>query len=379
MQVADFDFNLPAQYIADYPQPQRSACRLLSLDGNNDELHHGIFTDLLTRLNAGDLLVFNDTRVIPARLYGHKASGGRLEMLVERLLDNQRVLAHIRAAKAPKAGSQLLLGDDSGTYVSVTARVLARHHALFEVQFDDPRPVLTILQQIGHIPLPPYIKRPDELADRERYQTVYSQRPGAVAAPTAGLHFDPPLLQALRDKGIEMAFVTLHVGAGTFQPVRVSQVEQHKMHAEYAEVSAEVVQAVLACKARGNKVVAVGTTSVRSLESAAQAALATYMVNQPLTDPASLAQSAPLLAPFAADTRIFIYPGYRFRVIDGLITNFHLPQSTLLMLVCAFAGYRKVMHAYQQAIQHHYRFFSYGDAMYITYNPQAYQELTGDP
>ncbi|PWC21251.1 tRNA preQ1(34) S-adenosylmethionine ribosyltransferase-isomerase QueA [Brenneria roseae subsp. roseae] len=352
MRVADFSFELPESLIAHYPQAQRSGCRLLSLDGPTGNLTHGIFTDLLNKLDAGDLLVFNNTRVIPARLFGRKASGGRLEVLVERVLDERRVLAHVRASKAPKPGTELLLGDDE----SVRATMAARHDALFELHFDDARDVLTILNDIGHIPLPPYIHRPDEDADRELYQTVYSQRPGAVAAPTAGLHFDEPLLAALREKGVEMAFVTLHVGAGTFQPVRVETIEDHVMHAEYAEVPQDVVDAVLACKARGNRVIAVGTTSVRSLESAAQAS-----------------ENA-LIAPFFGDTRIFIYPGYHYQVIDALVTNFHLPESTLIMLVSAFAGYRNTLSAYRQAVEEQYRFFSYGDAMFITRNPMAEQE-----
>ncbi|VDY65487.1 S-adenosylmethionine:tRNA ribosyltransferase-isomerase [Shimwellia blattae] len=268
MRLSDFSFELPESLIAHYPQAQRSACRLLSLDGPTGALTHGVFTDLLDKLNPGDLLVFNNTRVIPARLFGRKASGGKIELLVERMLDDHRVLAHIRASKSPKPGAELLLGDDE----SIKATMVARHDALFEVRFDDQRSVLDILNQIGHMPLPPYIDRPDEDADRELYQTVYSKRPGAVAAPTAGLHFDEPLLAALRAKGVELAFVTLHVGAGTFQPVRVESIEEHVMHSEYAEVPQEVVDAVLACKARGNRVIAVGTTSVRSLESAAQAA-----------------------------------------------------------------------------------------------------------
>ncbi len=234
--------------------------------------------------------------------------------------------------------------------------MLARHGALFEVEFNDERPVLDILNSIGHMPLPPYIDRPDEDADRELYQTVYGTKPGAVAAPTAGLHFDDPLLEKLRAKGIEMAFVTLHVGAGTFQPVRVDSIEEHIMHSEYAEVPQDVVDAVLAAKARGNRVIAVGTTSVRSLESAAQAA------------------KNGLIEPFFADTQIFIYPGYQYKVIDALVTNFHLPESTLIMLVSAFAGYQHTMNAYKAAVEQKYRFFSYGDAMFITYNPQAISE-----
>ncbi len=356
MRVADFSFELPESLIARYPQASRSGCRLLSLNGPDGALTHGVFTDLLDKLNPGDLLVFNNTRVIPARVFGRKASGGKIEVLIERMLDDRRVLAHVRASKAPKAGAELLLGDDK----SVKATMFARHDTLFELHFDDPRPVLDILNDIGHMPLPPYIDRPDEESDRELYQTVYSERPGAVAAPTAGLHFDEPLLAALREKGIETAFVTLHVGAGTFQPVRVESIEDHIMHAEYAEVPQEVVDAVLACKARGKRVVAVGTTSVRSLESAAQAA------------------EHALIAPFFDDTKIFIYPGYRYQVIDALVTNFHLPESTLIMLVSAFAGYRNTLHAYQQAVAEQYRFFSYGDAMFITHNPQAVDERVGD-
>ncbi|QPI42112.1 MULTISPECIES: tRNA preQ1(34) S-adenosylmethionine ribosyltransferase-isomerase QueA [Pectobacterium] len=355
MRVADFSFELPESLIAHYPQAERSGCRLLSLDGPTGDLTHGVFTDLLDKLNPGDLLVFNNTRVIPARLFGRKVSGGKLEVLVERVLDDHRVLAHVRASKAPKPGTELLLGDDE----SVKATMAARHDALFELHFDDSRDVLSILNDIGHMPLPPYIDRPDEDADRELYQTVYSQRPGAVAAPTAGLHFDEPMLAALREKGIEMAFVTLHVGAGTFQPVRVDTIEDHIMHAEYAEVPQDVVDAVLACKARGNRVIAVGTTSVRSLESAAQAS-----------------QNAPI-EPFFGDTKIFIYPGYHYRIIDVLVTNFHLPESTLIMLVSAFAGYQNTMSAYRQAVSEQYRFFSYGDAMFITHNPMAEQEKVG--
>ena len=355
MRVTDFSFELPESLIAHYPMPERSSCRLLSLDGPTGALTHGTFTDLLDKLNPGDLLVFNNTRVIPARLFGRKASGGKIEVLVERMLDDKRILAHIRASKAPKPGAELLLGDDE----SINATMTARHGALFEVEFNDERSVLDILNSIGHMPLPPYIDRPDEDADRELYQTVYSERPGAVAAPTAGLHFDEPLMDALKAKGVEFAFVTLHVGAGTFQPVRVDTIEDHIMHAEYAEVPQDVVDAVLACKARGNKVVAVGTTSVRSLESAAKAS------------------EDALIAPFFGDTKIFIYPGYHYQVIDSLITNFHLPESTLIMLVSAFAGYKNTMNAYHQAVAEQYRFFSYGDAMFINRNPLAPQEVVG--
>ena len=355
MRVADFSFELPESLIARYPQTQRSGCRLLSLDGPSGELTHGIFTDLLDKLDAGDLLVFNNTRVIPARVFGRKVSGGKIEVLVERVLDSKRILAHVRASKSPKPGAELLLGDNE----NIKATMVARHDTLFELEFNEDRDVFILLEEIGHMPLPPYIDRPDEDADRELYQTVYSERLGAVAAPTAGLHFDQPLMDALKEKGVEFAFVTLHVGAGTFQPVRVDTIEDHVMHAEYAEVPQEVVDAVLACKARGKRVIAVGTTSVRSLESAAKAA------------------EDALIAPFFGDTKIFIYPGYDYQVIDALVTNFHLPESTLIMLVSAFAGYKNTMNAYHQAVAEQYRFFSYGDAMFINRNPLAPQEAVG--
>lgn len=352
MRVSDFAFKLPDELIAHYPLAKRSHCRLLSLNGSTGELAHGIFTDIVDKLESGDLLVFNNTQVIPARLYGRKMSGGKIEVLIERILGSHRVLAHIRASKAPKVGTELLLGDDE----SVKAIMLARHDTLFEIDFQDKRDVLAILNDIGHMPLPPYIDRPDEEVDRTLYQTVYGQRPGAVAAPTAGLHFDESLLAALQQKGVEMAFVTLHVGAGTFQPVRVENVAEHTMHAEYVEVSQLAVDAILACKARGKRVIAVGTTSIRSLESAA------------------CASKEGIIAPFFDNTRIFIYPGFHFQIVDALITNFHLPESTLIMLVSAFAGYQNTMNAYQQAIAEKYRFFSYGDAMFITHNPKAESE-----
>ncbi|MCT7655854.1 tRNA preQ1(34) S-adenosylmethionine ribosyltransferase-isomerase QueA [Oceanimonas sp. NS1] len=344
MQVQDFSFELPDELIARHPMPERTASRLLQLDGNTGNLVHGRFGDILDLINPGDLLVFNNTRVIPARLFGRKASGGKLEVLVERMLDDKRVLAHVRSSKSPKPGTELILEPD------VRATMVARHDALFEIEFNDDRSVLEILEAVGHMPLPPYIDRPDTDADKERYQTVYNEKPGAVAAPTAGLHFDEPLLNAIRAKGAELAFITPHVGAGTFQPVRVDNVLEHKMHAEYIEVPAEVVAQIEATQARGGRVIAVGTTSVRSLESAAQA---------------SLAKGEPL-APYYGDTDIFIYPGYRFQLVDAMVTNFHLPESTLIMLVSAFAGQDHIMEAYRQAVAERYRFFSYGDAMFIT-------------
>jgi S-adenosylmethionine:tRNA ribosyltransferase-isomerase len=340
MRVADFSFDLPDYLIARHPLAERHGSRLLVLDGPSGALAHRQFTDLLEYLRPGDLMVFNNTRVIPARVFGQKASGGKLEILVERVLDSHRVLAHVRSSKSPKPGSMIVL--DGGAEVEM----LARHDALFELRFADE--VLPLLERVGHMPLPPYIDRPDEGADRERYQTVYAERAGAVAAPTAGLHFDEPLLEKIRAMGVQSAFVTLHVGAGTFQPVRVDRLEDHHMHKEWLEVSQSVVDAVAACKARGGRVVAVGTTSVRSLESAARDGE---------------------LKPFSGDTDIFIFPGRPFHVVDALVTNFHLPESTLLMLVSAFAGYPEAMAAYAAAVENEYRFFSYGDAMFITRNP----------
>ncbi len=344
MQVSDFNFSLPDELIARYPKQDRTSSRLLQLSGNSGALTDRQFADVLDLVEPGDLMVFNNTRVIPARMYGQKVTGGKIEVLVERVLDEHSVLAHVRSSKAPKPGAQLIL---EGT---VNAEMVARHDALFELKFHDERHVLEVLDSIGHMPLPPYIDRPDEDSDKERYQTVYNAKPGAVAAPTAGLHFDDALLAKIKAKGVDFAFVTLHVGAGTFQPVRVDTITEHHMHSEYAEVSAEVVEKIAATKANGGRVIAVGTTSVRSLESAAQATMAK---GQPL-------------APFFEDTDIFIYPGYEFQLVDAMVTNFHLPESTLIMLVSAFAGYEHVMNAYQHAVSQQYRFFSYGDAMFVT-------------
>ncbi|MBE2898314.1 tRNA preQ1(34) S-adenosylmethionine ribosyltransferase-isomerase QueA [Pasteurellaceae bacterium 20609_3] len=357
MRVSDFDFSLPDELIARYPKPERTSSRLMCLDGITGAIEHRHFADVLDKINPGDLLVFNNTRVIPARLYGRKESGGKIEILLERLLSPTQCLAHVRASKSPKAGSVLVVGEDKlGEGAGIALRMTGREDALFELECDEP--LLDVLQRAGHIPLPPYIDRPDEALDQERYQTVYNKVPGAVAAPTAGLHFDKPLLDKLREKGVKMVFVTLHVGAGTFQPVRVDNIEDHHMHAEYVEVTQSAVDAILATKAAGKRVIAVGTTSVRSIESAAQAAKA--------------AGSTQLLEPFFSDTSIFLYPGKPFYVTDALITNFHLPQSTLVMLVSAFAGFRHTMAAYQSAVAERYRFFSYGDAMFITKNPDVH-------
>ena len=339
MNVSDFHFDLPDELIARYPLKERSASRLLSLDGLSGQTSHLKFTDLPALLQPGDLLVFNNTRVIPARLFGQKETGGKVEILVERLLGEKELLAHTRSSKSPKEGQRLLLED--GT----SLRMMAREDALFRFVYEGDEAFLDVLERIGHMPLPPYMEREDEQSDRERYQTVYAKEAGAVAAPTAGLHFDDVVLSALKAKGIEFAYVTLHVGAGTFQPVRVDKIEDHVMHSEIAHVPEETVKAVNEARARGGRVVAVGTTSVRSLESASRAGR---------------------LQEFRGDTDIFIYPGYRFQTVDAMITNFHLPESTLIMLVSAFAGYNNIMSAYREAVEQKYRFFSYGDAMFLT-------------
>ncbi len=338
MRRSDFDYQLPQHLIAQRPLPERGASRLLVLDGETGAVTDRQFADIADYLQAGDVLVFNDTRVIPARVFGRKASGGKVEVLVERVLDDHNVLAHVRASKSPKPGGRLVLDGD------VDVEVVSRQDDLFELRFDNPRSVFEILEQVGHIPLPPYIERPDESADHERYQTVFANRPGAVAAPTAGLHFDETLLDQLRAKGVKTVFVTLHVGAGTFQPVRANELKDHRMHAEYVEVNQQAVDVINKARAAGSRVVAVGTTSVRSLESAAQSGK---------------------LKPFSGETRLFITPGYTFKAIDVLITNFHLPESTLLMLVSALGGYEHVMAAYRHAVEQEYRFFSYGDAMLV--------------
>ncbi|WKD51585.1 tRNA preQ1(34) S-adenosylmethionine ribosyltransferase-isomerase QueA [Microbulbifer spongiae] len=355
MQRQDFDFHLPDTLIARVPTQARRGSRLLCLDGPEGTIAHRRFPDILQQVNAGDLVVFNDTRVIPARLFARKETGGKLEILVERVLNRGQAQAHVRASKSPRPGTGILLDD--GTRIEVTGRC----GALFELAFPAEEGVLGVLERLGHMPLPPYIDREDDARDRERYQTVYSRHAGAVAAPTAGLHFDEALIGALRDKGVEIAFVTLHVGAGTFQPVRVDNIREHQMHSEVLHVPERVVEAVARCRARDGSVIAVGTTSVRALESAARCGELTAMVGE---------------------TDIFIYPGYEFRVVDKLVTNFHLPESTLLMLVCAFAGYQHTMAAYRAAVAEGYRFFSYGDAMLISRNPNARGEtvapVTGD-
>lgn len=335
--IKDYLYDLPTELIAQEPLAERSASRLLSLTDRPGDYRDMHFAELNQLLRRGDLLVLNDTRVLPARLFGKKASGGKLEILLERTLDSERALVQIKSSKSPKLGSVLTLDGGLG------ARVVGREDTFFVLEFDGP--VDRILQVHGHVPLPPYIDRPDQLVDRERYQTVYARVPGAAAAPTAGLHFDRPLLRALEESGIEMAQLTLHVGAGTFQPVRQAQLDTGRLHPEFVEVSNAVCQAVAAAKSRGGRVVAVGTTVARALETAAQSGR---------------------VQPYRGDTDLFIRAGFSFVVVDAMITNFHLPGSSLLMLVCAFRDRREVLEAYAHAVRKGFRFFSYGDAMFLT-------------
>lgn len=338
MKLSDFDYELPAHLIAQTPLPERSASRLLQVDKKTGQRQHLGLRDLPDLLREHDLLVFNNTRVIPARLWGVKAkTGGRVEVLIERVLGPQQALAQIKASKSPLPGTELYLAEAFSVIVG------DRQDDLFYVQF--PSDVFALLEQYGHLPLPPYISRAANLDDQARYQTVFAEVRGAVAAPTAGLHFDEALLTAIAARGVRTTTITLHVGAGTFQPIRVEPIEEHVMHAEWIQVTQHTCDAVAACRAAGGRVIAVGTTVLRALESAVS-------VN-----------GQHLIKPYEGETRIFIYPGYTFQCVDALLTNFHLPKSSLLLLVSAFAGKETIANAYREAILEKYRFFSYGDAM----------------
>jgi S-adenosylmethionine:tRNA ribosyltransferase-isomerase len=338
LRRADYHYDLPLYLIAQEPPAVRSGSRMLCLDPLRDSQ----IVDLPRLLEPNDLLVFNDTRVIPARLYGEKDTGGKVEILVERLLTGCDLLAQVRASKPPRSGTLLKVEGVAERFV-----VEGRDGEFYRLRLEGGGAVMPVLERAGHMPLPPYIQRPDSAADRARYQTLFAREPGAVAAPTAGLHFDEPLLAAIRARGVETGFVTLHVGAGTFQPVRVDDLSRHKMHRERYTVGPLLCEQIERARARGGRIVAVGTTVVRSLESAA------------------LAAAHGALEPVSGETELFITPGFRFRVVDALLTNFHLPESTLLMLVCAFGGRERVMEAYEHAVRQRYRFFSYGDAMFL--------------
>lgn len=339
MKKSDFNYQLPEHLIAQHPLPERRASRLLCLNSLTGQITDRRFSDFIDLIDEKDLLVFNDTKVIPARLFGKKKSGGKVEILIERIQDEHRAIAHVRASKAPNAGTVIELDQD------YRCTVLGRADDLFELEFAGDISLPVLLDQIGHVPLPPYISRADNESDLNRYQTVYAKEAGAVAAPTAGLHFDDEMMEQIRNKGIQTAFVTLHVGSGTFQPVRTETLSEHIMHKEYFAVEQDTVAAVNEARNRGGRVIAIGTTAVRALESATRNGV---------------------LAAGFGDTDLFITPGYSFKSIDALLTNFHLPESTLLMLVAAFAGYDHVMASYRHAIAHSYRFFSYGDAMFLS-------------
>lgn len=348
MKTREFYYHLPQRLIAQKPSDVRSQSRLLFYSRADQTIEHRQFRDIIDLIEPGDLLVFNDTRVIPARIYGFKETGGKVEILVERLTSEFRCLAHVKASKTPKPGSKLILGEaGEGQKASqqYTVSVEGREGDLFILSSEQGTAMATIMENIGHMPLPPYISREDTVDDFSRYQTVYADSPGAVAAPTAGLHFDEGLLEQLKDKGVDSAFVTLHVGAGTFQPVRSEHIEDHEMHFEYLVVSQETVDKCQQARQNGGRIIAVGTTTVRSLETASRNGQ---------------------LQAYAGETDIFIYPGYSFKSVDVLITNFHLPESTLLMLISAFAGKDEMMRCYAEAVKEEYRFFSYGDAMFIS-------------
>ena len=348
VKLSDFDYALPQALIAQFPPAERGSSRLLHLDGASGLLANQHFRELPEFLEAGDVLVMNDTRVINARLTGHKQSGGQIEVLIERVLDSAdaRVLAQVCASKSPRTGMRLLLKGGA------EAEVLGRAGEFYELRFHDCPDIYALIERAGSVPLPPYISHQADAADATRYQTVYAKTPGAVAAPTAGLHFDAAMLAALQARGVTLAWLTLHVGAGTFQPVRVENLAEHQMHSEWYSLPQSTVDAIATARAAGRRVIAVGTTSLRALESAAQ-----------------LNEAGELRAG-SAETRLFIKPGYAFRVVDRLITNFHLPRSTLLMLVSAFAGTENIRRAYLHAVENEYRFFSYGDAMLIDRNSQ---------
>lgn len=357
MRLEDYHYELPRELIARYPLAERSASRLLLLQPQGGALGDFQFAALGRFLAPGDLLVFNNTKVIPARIYGQKSSGGKIEVLVERILPENRLLGHLRASKAPAVGAELqLIGEQRAT-------VLGRQGALYELQLAADLDIMRWLEAVGEIPLPPYLERQAEDSDKERYQTVFARYPGAVAAPTAGLHFDEALLAGLAEKGVQSAYLTLHVGAGTFAPLRAEQLAAGKLHAERIEVSAELCEQIMSTKRRGGRVIAVGTTTVRALETAAAKREGQGFHNELATDQTSNPDSE--IQPYVGETDIFITPGFTFRVIDAMITNFHLPESSLLMLVSAFAGYQNTIAAYQHAVREQYRFFSYGDAMLI--------------
>jgi len=338
MRTLDFDFFLPERLIAQFPSKNRADSRLLRVPNNTDAPIDDQFANIINLIGPQDVIIFNDTRVIKARLFGQKATGGHVEVMVERVLSDHEALVHVRASRSPKAGTKIMLAN------AFEVEVTGRAADLFQVKFLSSEPVLALLDRYGQLPLPPYIAHQADSLDEDRYQTVYAQHAGAVAAPTAGLHFDEAMLARIQAKGTTLAFITLHVGAGTFQPVKVDRIQDHKMHSERYTIPANTVEAIQLAQQNGGQVIAVGTTALRALESAGRDGT---------------------LQACSGETDIFITPGFDFKVVDRLLTNFHLPKSTLMMLVSAFAGYERIMQAYAHAVQQEYRFFSYGDAMWL--------------
>lgn len=350
MNLSHFSFEIPKSLIAFYPSWIRSQCRLMIINGYTGQITHTFFFNIINEINSGDLVIFNNTEVIPARLFGFKESGGKVEVLLEKVLNNNNIVAYLKSSNPVKINSSLFFGENN----EIQGSVIGYRNPFYEIKFHNlDGSSVHIFQKIGDIPLPPYIKRKNIKLDKTLYQTIYKKHLGSIAAPTAGLHFDFPLLQGLYNKGVDIDFLTLHIGSGTFQPIRTIEIEQHIMHTEWVKISAELINKIKICKKNGGRVIAVGTTTLRALESAYNSTSWSHNKN------------------YSQNTNIFIYPGYEHKVVDALITNFHFPESTLIMLVSSFLGYRNTIDAYYEAIKEKYRFFSYGDAMYITYNTLA--------
>ncbi|QCI16966.1 tRNA preQ1(34) S-adenosylmethionine ribosyltransferase-isomerase QueA [Buchnera aphidicola (Aphis helianthi)] len=350
MNLSNFSFEIPKSLIAFYPSWIRSQCRLMMINGYTGKISHGFFYNIINEINSDDLIIFNNTEVIPARLHGIKESGGKIEILLEKILNNNNILAYIKSSNPVKINSHLFFGK----YNEIRGSIISYRNPFYEIKFNNQKvSSIYIFNKIGHIPLPPYIKRKNMKLDVNLYQTIYKKNLGSIAAPTAGLHFDLPLLESLYKKGVNVAFLTLHIGSGTFQPIRTMQIEKHIMHSEWVNISSELINKIKICKKKGGRVIAVGTSTLRALESAYNSISWNNSEN------------------YSQNTNIFIYPGYQHNVVDALITNFHFPESTLIMLVSSFLGYKNTINAYYEAIKKKYRFFSYGDAMYITYNKLA--------
>ncbi|CAL4319661.1 S-adenosylmethionine:tRNA ribosyltransferase-isomerase [Buchnera aphidicola (Protaphis terricola)] len=350
MHISNFYLEIPKSLIAFYPSLIRSRCRLLIVNGDTGKMTHTFFFNIINEINSGDLIIFNDTEVIPARLFGLKESGGKVEILLEKILKNNHLLVYIKSSNPVKINSSIFFGKNN----NIKASIINYQKPFYEIKFDNYKSsIINIFNQFGSIPLPPYIKRHSIKIDEKLYQTIYKRNLGSIAAPTAGLHFDIPLLQKLSKKGVDIEFITLHIGSATFTPIKTLQIEKHIMHSEWVYISSELINKIKLCKKRGGRIIAVGTTTLRALESVYHSHSWDNEKN------------------YSQNTNIFIYPGYKHNVVDALITNFHFPKSTLMMLVSSFLGHKNTINAYEEAIRKKYRFFSYGDAMYITYNNLA--------